>query len=520
MKIEIVASSLNGSAPGQYAKISRNGVELLWDISPYSRRDRSESASVAIFDEINAYLAQLPAQTQHQIFELYQQIREDLGKGFAMTSLQKTLQMRVRQLYTLLSFEDLEEWVRRKSGLRVPSTIKVAHAADDPNDPSYLSQTYLYQDYQELMALAVALRPMVPIWGEYIRMTKMFAGVLHKELEALRLLYFTPIVACRPYLRLRDYIVARATSYNKQGPSQATVMGGMGSSETPEWLMSVTVVRRLSVCPIISPDENTHIVTNLHQFLVFNLRAMDRKFGGRFNGSIVDKEKSAQEKDQGNDSLMEMYKNKTELSDGDITKMNVYPDNIQSMIDHLDTTIPMEYFTLCREALRPIEHLQLLDQQQLLVQLVIHRCITAHAIPLTGKQALLNVMAVVQAALWHWEFPSLAVMVTATPIIQSDETILSGMEIRGRMPKDQTESLMQIFKHYRQPRQQNAAPKAYNVAVKTVEAFCAMAGQNEWFLNAPVELKYLATTPENFARYEVTADIRTTLTSLILKITQ
>lgn len=520
MKIEIGSSSHNGSAPGQYVEITHNGEKLKWDISPYSRRDRSESASQAIFDELNNFLGSRPLERQQQIFDIYRAIREDLGKGYAMNSLQRSLQYRIRDLYKLIPYDELEDWVRRDSGLRVPASIKVAHAPDDPADPAYLSQTYLHRDYVELMTLAIIERPMVPVWGEYMRMAKMFSGNDRKELECLRLLFYTPIVVCRPYLRLREYIVARAASHQKQGPSQATVMGGMGSSELPEWLMSITTVRRLAICPIISPDENTHIVTNLHQFLVFNLRAMDRKFGGRFGGSITDKEKTASQKEESNDSYMEMYKIKADVSDGDISKVNVYPEHVQSMIDHLDTTIPMEYYVACRDALRPIEHLPVLEHQELLVQWVIHHVISAHSIPLVGKQPLLNIMAVVQAALWHWDLPSLAVMVSATPVIHGDEVILSGTEIRGRMPKDQSELLSQIFRHYRQPRQQNAAPKTYNVAVKAIETFCVMAGQNEWQLNAPTELKYRATTPENFNRYEVTADVRSALTRLILKITQ
>lgn len=519
MKIEILSSAQTG---GEIVRISHNGMSLNWDISPYARsRDaQTEAAAATVFDEINAYLSQVSAERQYQIFELYRSIRDDLNRGYDARPLTLALQSKIKVLDELIPYEDVEDWVRNRSGLRVPPSIKYAHATDDPKDPAYLAQTYLFKDYQQLTALAVSLRPLVPIWGEYLKAARESAGNTTKEQSALKLLYFSKLITSPPMNRLSEYITARAEAQYKTGPSQAALMGGMGSSELPEWLKSITVVRRLTVCPIVSQDEHNNLVTNMHQFIRHNLQGVDKKFGGQFGGSITDKEKAATQKDENNDSLIEMYKIKTEIPDGDAQKMNIYPEYEQNLIDHIDPTIPREYVEMCKDSIRSIQYLSIQEHQARLMQWVMSSAIPAEGAAQMSRPAERTVMAVVQAALWHWGMYSLAVLITATPVVQEEGMLLGGSEIRGRMPKELEKQLLRDFPYYRQPKQANAPSKTFNVAIKAIENYCALVARNEWMLNAPVPLKMLATQPEYFMRFEITADLRQALAELFNKITK
>ena len=524
MRIDILPSSATGNSSALIVAISHNGQTLNWDISPYSRSrsDQGGATPTSMFDEINAYLAQLSAEKQYRMFELYRAIREELNKGYGTRALSTMLQGRAKQLYELAPFEEVDYWVRHGSGLRVPPSFKTQHGPDDPRDKIYLDQTYLYTDYQQLITLTVAERLMVPIWGEFLKAAKLLSGNTSKEQAGLKLLFYTNLISSPPMLRLRDYIGARVDVHLKDGPSAAAVMGGMGSSEMPEYLQAITVVRRLSVCAVVSPDDNNNLVTNVHQFVKNNLSGVDKKVGSRFNGTITDKEKSAgSRQDESNDSLLELHKIKTEISDGDAQKISVYPQFVQNLINHIDPTIPAEYVDQCMEHIRALDGLSIQEHQSRLMQWVASGPIPVEGADLMSRPSERTTMAVVQAALWHWGYHALAVMVTATPVVQAEGVLLGGTEIRGRMPKEIEKQLLRDFPHHRQPRQSNAPTKYYNPAVKAIEAFCALAVRNEWQLHAPVELKMLATQPEYFLRYEITADkIRVDLANLLLKITQ
>ena len=517
MKIEIVTSSQGGMSSGQQVQIEHDGRKaLLWDVSAYSRsRERSDASNDLLFSEINRYFSQISTERQYRLYQLYEALREDLSTGYSMNSLKKTLQARITTLYQLIPFDDIETWVRRDSDIRIPSTFKVVHGPDD-----LIDQTYTRQDYQQLVALAVALRAMVPIWGEFVKASRDYAGNLHKELEGLRLLYYSDLSESPPMKRLLAYIEATAGSQQKTGPSLATLMGegAIGSSEMPDYLLAITVVRRLAVCAISGIDDSINMITNIHQFITHNLRGMDRKIGGnRFGGSITDKEKSASQKEESNDSLMELYKIKQATPDGEGVKTNVFTEYLDSMVNHVDPTIPPAYVTACLAAVRSISQRPVLDHQRVLVQYVMNKPIPAQGVPRINLEGMLVAMPVVQAALWHWGLYSLAVLVTATPVTLNDGIILGGNDLRGRMPKEQSDTLARLFKHYRQPRMQNAAAKTYNVAARAIESYSTLVARSNWDLHAPPELLQLATTIENYRCYEVTAEIRMALYNLVLR---
>lgn len=522
MRIQILSSAQAGTTSSEIVQISHNGQVLNWDISPYSRsRDaQGEAAAATVFDEINSYLEQVSAERQHKIFETFRAIREELNQGYDTRPLTVSLQRYVEQLYNLMPFEDVEYWVRMSSNLRVPPSIKHDHSPEDPKDEGYIAQTYLYRDYQQLMALTVALRPMVPIWGEFLKAIKETSGNTNKEQVGMKLLYFSSLIKSEPMTRLYEYIIARATAQYKTGPSQAALMGGMGSSELPDWLRAITVVRRLTVCPIVSQEEHNNLVTNIHQFLRHNLTGLDKKFGGQFNGSITDKERSANTKDDSNDSLVEMYKIKAEIPDGEAQKMSIYPEYLQNLIDHIDPTLPREYVDQCMEAITTLQYHSIEEHQSRLMRWVMSPAIPHEGAALMPRTPERLVMAVIQAALWHWGFYSLAVLMTATPVVREEGVMLGGTELRGRMSKELDRQLQEAFPHYRQPRQVNAPSKHYNPAVRAIEKFCSLAARNEWMLHAPLPLKKLATRPEFFMRYEITAEIRTALAELLTKITK
>lgn len=521
MKLEILSSTQAGTSSGEIVQISHNGQVLNWDISPYSRsRDaQGEAAAATVFDEINAYLAQVSAERQYHIFELFTRFREVLNRGYDTRPLTLALQELVKNLYELIPYQDVENWVKNSSTLRVPPSFKYDHAADDPRDDVYIAQTYLHKDYLQLIALTVALRPMVPIWGEFLKAVKEFSGNTSKESVGMKLLFFSSLVSSPPMLRLNEYIVARAQTQFKSGPSQAAVMGGMGSSELPEWLKAITVVRRLTVCPIVSREEHNNLVTNIFQFLRHNLTSVDKRWGSQFNGSITDKERSANAKDDNNDSLVELYKIKSEIPDGEAQKMNIYPEYLQNLIDHIDPTIPREYVDMCMESILAIQFESIQEHQSRLMQWVMSLAMPYEGADLMGRIPERIVLSVVQAALWHWGHYSIAVLATASPVVQETGVLLGGSEIRGRIPKDVERRLLQDFPHHRQPRQANAPAKAYNPAVKAIENYCSLVARNEWMLHAPLPLKMLAARPEFFMRYEVNADIRLSLADLLTKIT-
>src|SRR5690606_22049939 len=90
------------------------------------------------------------------------------------------------------------------------------------------ARTYLRDDYRELVIFALALRPMVPIWGEYIRTSGDIAGNVYKEYAAMRLMINSWPSKCKPRERLLEYL---ENLIPRDPKNNSAIWSGLGTTE-------------------------------------------------------------------------------------------------------------------------------------------------------------------------------------------------------------------------------------------------------------------------------------------------
>lgn len=512
MKIEIIKNNTLGAFQ---ILLSHGEESSRWDISAYARTsDRAASLDTGqMFEEINAYWATLPPSQQKAIWEIYQEVKEILETDFALSTIHLRLQKCVKRLYDLMPMHEIHKWFHFHGRVRIPTTLKEHYGPQDPQD-----RTYLRGDYVDLVVLAIALRPMVPIWGAYISSTKKETGSTFKELMALSLLYQCYLVHAPSFNRLKTFVEASVKHSMDQGPSPTAVLGGMGSTELPDWVFALTMVRRLAVGEISAPDDSSHIITNVYQYISNTLKSMDRKFGGKFGGKVSEKMQPTSGSEEDKTSVVEMYKVKQEVSDGDLVIVNVYTENPFEMALRVEPALDLKRVEQCLQAVKALENLPLQPHQITLVQWVMAACLPVRGIQLLMKPALLRAIAVTQAVLWHWEFHDLAALASASPLINARDVMVAGLESRTRIPKDLMAQLEQLYPHYQQQRGKQTTPRQVNVAARAVDAFCDLVTRSDWQLHVPTDLLVLTSRHENTKKLVIPGDIRALLAKLIIKI--
>ena len=512
MKIEII----NSGPSGLFEILLSHGTESSrWDVSAYARTsDRAASLDTAkMFEEINGYWASLAPERQKSIWDVYQDIKNILDTNYELSAIHLKVQKSVKRLYDLMPLLEIQKWFHFHSRVRIPTTLKEQYGPQDPQD-----RTYLRGDYVDLVVLCVALRPMVPIWGEYISNTKRETGSTFKELMALSLLSQCYLVHSTPFNRIKAFIEASVKHSMDQGPSATAVLGGMGSTELPDWVLALTMVRRLAVGEISAPDDTSHIITNVYQYINNTLKSMDRKFGGKFGGKVSEKMQPTSGGEEDKTSVVEMYKVKQEVSDGDLVIVNVYTELVYEMALKVEPDIDMTRVTQCLQASKALENLPIQPHQITLVQWVMATCLPARGIPLLTKPALLRSIAVTQAVLWHWGFFDLAAMVSASPLPNVRGVMVAMMESRGRIPKEYMAQLEELYPHYQQQRGKQTTARQLNVAARAVDAFCELVTRDDWQLHVPADLLVLTSRHENTKKLVIPGDIRAHLARLIIKI--
>lgn len=530
MKMELIQPGMVGQPVLQ---LSHRKETLIWDVGMYVPRSPEKALefnSNRLFEEINAFWEYLPMEKQDALWSIYQYMHNVLETNYDIAAITTRLLAPVKQLYDIMTLDDIRHWRAFHSRIRIPGTLKDEYGPDDPPDRIYLRSHYI-----ELVVLVIALRAMVPVWGAYINNTRDESGNMHKEYMAMHLLRHSSLVSDgsgdggefdihdikrqTPMQRLTVFVDGWVHHILERGPSATVILGGLGSTELPEWVLANTVIRKLAISEISATDDASNVITNVYNFISNALKSMDKKIGGRFGGKVNEKNppSSSAASEEANASIVEMYKVKQKVTDGDLVALNVFTEQPEVMAVKVDPTLNLSKLAPCFIAVQVLENQPIYPHQTLLTQWVMAPALSARSIPLLSKPALLRAMCVTQALLWHWECFDLAVLVTATPLIPGAGEVSASLESRGpRIPKDLLEELQVKYPHYQQPRPKQSTARQVNVASKAIDGFCDMVVRSDWYLNAPIELVALSSRLPNSRKLIVPSDIRAQLANLIL----
>lgn len=495
------------SAPGQglTTVITEHAGQLLtWDVSPTYGRSNSrggkasltddEIDSAKLFDEFNGYVASLSQDRQLGLWEAFRDIHGIFRADYELETATEKLKQKIRSLYAMIPLAELRHWLQFYGNINYPKTVQESLSGDDLTDRS-LSRTYLRADYFGLVVFTVALRPMLPIWGEYIAATRRDSGNNYKENRAWGLLYHTELPRSAEYDRLLEFITHTSQSFLRAEETFTAILEGLSTAEMPSWMLAITAVRRLVISEIHpDPDQrNKNLIAMVHFFIDSKILSMPRDFGRKFGGRISDKKPPAGQSEESNSSVVEQYKIKPDIPDGHIVSLNVYAMDPYRMLLVRDPTVPKELLEKCLKNIADMAPQDIDDSLLWLTRWAIHPVLPARAISLLLIDELKNTMAVAQATLWHWGFYDLAALVTATPQITNDEIITAPSESRGKVNKDMMSQLAPIYTYHPQVKRSTSVRQARG-DVRAIDQLADLISRNDWYLNAPAELIEISST--------------------------
>lgn len=479
------------------------GESIPWDVTIFERT--RFSTVVDVFRDVNAYWAYIGPVRCATIWNVYKEIYsvwEQVPDLHRLTS--KLIELCAR-IYAEMPAEEIEHWVKLHGNVRYPEGLKLIH---DPED-RLPGRTYLRSDYQGLIVLTIALRPMVPIWGEYMMRVKENVGSVWKEYIAMKLLTESTLSKSAPMERLKLYIEACLTTTPIN--NSAAIVRGLGSAELPDWLLAFVVVRRMAVGDIDAHKEHGSIISNIWGYVSNAIKDLDRKFGG---GLKEKRPEDANIEDEG--SLLESYKVKEDISAGDVAVFSVYTENIHAMTLRLDPTIPPQLIDKCIHMTMPLTNLNIKLYHKTIVQWVMAMSyvLPAKSIPCLNKQALLRTMAATQAALLHWGFVELAALLTAEAVPHQKDTFIT-TDARVRVSAEITEQLNALYPHFNQT---DKTVKRANYAGIAITAIQKEIAGSIWRVNMPAEYRKQIPTMDNRSQMTCPPNLIEQLSHLTIKL--
>lgn len=515
MRLEVIQTQGNGFT---VVETSHNGESLTWTTGTYGKVRLNDPYRV--FDEINGYWESLPKAAQDQIWAAYKEIKHYLEEVMDSYHIHRYIKRYLVKMYEAMSMDGMSKWLLTRGGLYIPSDIqdRIVPDARYPNP----DQTYIKEDYINLATLALALRPLIPVWGEYIDQGGQGTGNdLYKEMEVVDLIQGTEIVdwpkGKSAYDKLHNYIRVAAED---TPVTLGSLWKGMGSSEIPGWLKSKTMVRRLTIVPLCDHSATHSIIANVYRYVISNLKPNDRRTSDRVRGKKPEGE-GFDEDDK--TSLLESYKIKQRVAYGDEVLFEVYTERPAEIAQHVDPAIDLKLLEQTLDVVPSVVDLDIHPHQVSLAQWVLARAFPPRAIEYVSKIAVNRLLATTQALLWQWGYLDLACLMQVERVNTTDQNIpgiTQHARSGSRISRNYVDELMVLYKHVKPQRLKagetepnnrngNLASQAINSVTKKVLA-------HTWQYNGPRELKKLAGQPEGSRILVVPPNIKNRITELAI----
>lgn len=485
--------------------IEHENIALTFQVSIYG--STKYKSNLAIFNEVNQYLSGLPYNRQRQIFLTYSKLNEIFYSVTVFdAAVNRSIKALVKELYQYLSIMELDMWLRAPGRTQVPPT-----STDTISDDLEENRTFLAEDYRNLITYTVALRMMLPIWGEYQMMyCRSTSHTKNKEYVALKLIVESELFLHPSYQRIMVYIQATISA---AGGSISATIAGLGSSFLPEYLLAGALVRRLTVAPINVDLERGGLAKNIHGYVQSALKDFDsqdyrvKQTGGGGGGD-----------EPGEDfSHLERLRIKYLLSLGYIEKYGVWlkQSGAYGVARAIDATIPPELVASCLETNHDLVNVELTDAQLILAQWIMYPVLSTKGLSTVNRVLTSTiVMPAVQALLIHWGFPMVALLSVASKREREIGTIYP----TSSRPSRNTWNLLSEHFPYTKMDKKNVGQRQGNVAYTAIEDIATKFYKYNWLVDIPKML--LATLPANtHAREEIVPppDLSEQLSLIVIK---
>lgn len=498
--------------------IEHDGQQLEWDVTEMSHMNKIEECQT--FKHINQYWASLSAFKQEKIWQTYKSISETMMSSFDPMILLQKLQPLIKDLYDEHQVSQVERWVNLNyltHQIHIPSRYVTDYIHTDLK-PGSREQTYTRHDYERLICLVIALRAMIPIWGEFISATKKETGKEYKERVAFDLLAKSEIYECQAISKLKAYISYNLKSDRSMIPS---TLVGIGSDDYVQYVLSKLVVNRISVGDIRG-DENQHCLVISSYSYIKPLIAAGMTDNNAFDNNVKSREFSNGDSDS-DPSRLECYKIKSEHAQGNISAFDIYvrKDNLEYAAKKLYPEIDLDLLHLLMETNKVLHSEKIHACQSKLMQWVVEPIIVPRASDYMQRENNITCITLAQTVLWQRGHRKLSLFISAASTRETHSHQISGLGSMSKLSRDQQAALNEYYP-YQNPRVTIGKPKAKpnNPAIVAISSLADQFSISDWIISAPDEMVREELGNLHQRRFGCPHDIKQLLANLVIDIAE
>lgn len=431
MKIQVVGQAtvsgdddedvgvIGKSKSRRFIIVEHGDNQLQWSIPPRSWNAKDET-NAEVFDQINAYFAILPTETQAAIFEDYKRIHDVLRatnmQQDECEDLIEAIRPIAKSLFDHIDPAHFGNWVWTYLRPRIPATIKSAFDADTM--PGTMERTYVVEDYKALIPLAIIVRMGCPFWFHFATITAKELSREHKDMLTYSLIEQAWPVHTHAMKRLEQF-VDHTVGPERNNPA-ATLMG-IGSDDYVYWVLSGMVISRLPTVDALGTNPDAPVIGALYNFIFSRV------------GSVISSQPAIKNKfaetsysaDENNQSYLEGFRNRIALTVGQEALGDYYLERQIEMVargEHdsyslIERIAPGIDYNLVIDSIASAEAALMneppTDEQITIAAWLLHPYSQVRTVGNLLQKRVVNLLGLAQAILLHHGKIDFALLVTA-----------------------------------------------------------------------------------------------------------
>lgn len=427
---------------GPVVVVSHKGEELHFDVSAYDRKTIVDTPN--LFKEVNDFIGRKSLDVQDNIFGCYINIKNTIEDIYDASLLTDKLRGEVTKMYNLIHYNDVLDYTKYCVELGEVNKKNETAILIPPNpqlrltDTDRAELTYLKHQTIELLAYAIYLRFMLPVWGTFMSAISSQIGNRFKEYYSFMLLKYTDATEVDAFEKLRQYA---EFLLEPDLDKHIAVYEGFGSTDIIDYIVTQAIVRRVSLNTISTDQLSSFIVSYIYNFIRTVPKSINRVVGGAV------KDNKSTFKDDNNDSVLDLLRARDNIAQGEVklqesglldccrTARRIYPNSNDEITKAFE------------EAMDSNNNFSRENFQFSLTMMFLNSQINGPVLDYVKfEEFYRKAVVIAQSVIYQMGYPVIAALMTAVKL-EGNPPLLNGSITR--LTKEINLQLLSKFSHYR-----------------------------------------------------------------------
>ena len=492
----------------------KDNPPLEFTISMFGK-DSFVSEGIELFYFLSNYWESLTDPEQDAVYNLYKQLQDVMDtvmdkdeRGVLITDISSKL-----MLY--LTSSKLKFWISNNPDIQIPQDIP-EECVENIDRNVTRDRTIIRKDYLEIIAMSLAMRAMVPIWGEYVPTIRNEAGTSHKEIYAFNLLRNTEYYFCRAVEVITKYIEATVKE-DKFNPN--ILNQGISSEDYGRIMMCTTCVRKVSIADISGRLTVPNVIKLIYKSIVSKIQNLDRDY----ESGIKNKDDESRSESKGNEenklSVWERYRIVFDQDIGTVTELNHSAQNFSVIVSKLGLLDQRELVLRCLESSKQLINKPLEEPQLTILKWVIRDAVIPQAIPYVETiETIATLMGLVQAKLWMEGHKYLAILSTCYKRTNTDGILIPAPGSKDHIPKELKDAISLIYPCREKTLDRRDSAKEANLTLQSIDELTIGLSRFVWRPTADVQFLQEIFPGDKIVRVPIRPSVKIDIANLVLDV--